>query len=350
MRIAITGATGLVGSALLQHLAREHPEARFTVLVRSLLRWRALAPSLNLPAHRITAVHADLRASIDADLRAVDLLIHCAADTSFSRELAESRALNTGGTARLIDLAQRARVRRFAYVSTAFVAGTRTGRIPADLDAPPGWVNAYEQSKYEAELLVRRAQLDWVVFRPATIVCDDEGGRVSQYNSVHRALHLCQRGLAALLSGAEDSPVDLVTNQYVVRAIARIALQGEASGQTYHLCAGPRAIRLGELLDRCFVRWRQDAEWRRRGIARPALTDLATYRHFERSIYETADQRLRAITRALGFFAPQLCYAKEFDTGNTARALGFEAAAPVSYLDNMLASLEADHWTTRSAA
>jgi len=41
-------------------------------------------------------------------------------------------------------------------------------------------------------------------------------------------------------------------------------------------------LRLDELLDITYARWAMDPEWRRRGIVRPAITDLQTYALFER--------------------------------------------------------------------
>ena len=51
-----------------------------------------------------------------------------------------------------------------------------------------GWVNAYEQSKYEAERLVMEQAASWVILRSSTVVCDDVAGHVTQMNAVHRAL------------------------------------------------------------------------------------------------------------------------------------------------------------------
>src|SRR5687768_12485046 len=277
MEILLTGATGLVGSALLPRLAQQYPDAHFTVLVRSPQRWRALAPTLGDAATRVTALRADLRAprlgmttAERASIGDLDLVVHCGADVSFSRALPDSRAVNTAGTRRMITLGEETDAKCFAYVSTAFVAGRRTGVIGDALIQPrDGWVNAYEQSKFEAEALVRASTLPWVVFRPGIIVCDDLSGRVTQYNSVHRALHLCYTGLASMLSGAEDTLVDVVPADYVASAIAQIATRA-AVGQAYHLCAGAQAIRLGDLLDRCFAYWSRNDAWRRRSIPRPA--------------------------------------------------------------------------------
>ncbi len=52
-------------------------------------------------------------------------------------------------------------------------------------------------------------------------------------------------------------------------------------------------------------------------MPKPALTDLDTYRLFEQSVEQTGDARLKAITRSLSHFVPQLALPKEFDTSGT---------------------------------
>jgi hypothetical protein len=131
-----------------------------------------------------------------------------------------------------------------------------------------------------------------------------------------------------MMPGITGSSVDVVTTGYVADAIARLALHDDALGRTIHLCAGDGALSLDDLLDITYERWARDAEWRRRGIARPALADLATYSLFERTIEDVADASLKRITRALSHFVPQLALPKQFETSNAERLLG-HGAPPV---------------------
>jgi long-chain acyl-CoA synthetase len=262
--------------------------------------------------------------------RDVTAIVHLAANTTFSTPLDRARVVNTAGTQRLLELAHDCiHPVHVAYVSTAFVAGRRTGVIEETVGAPtPGFVNAYEQSKYEAEELVRAQAASWVILRSSTVVCDDAGGRVTQLNAVHRALRLFHDGLVAMMPGVAGSTVDAVTTSFVAEAIARLALRDDASGQVVHLCAGDGALPLAELLDITYERWAADPLWRRRLIARPALTDLATYGLFERTIEDVGDPSLKRLTRALSHFVPQLALPKLFKTSNAERLLGY-GASPV---------------------
>jgi hypothetical protein len=92
-----------------------------------------------------------------------------------------------------------------------------------------------------------------------------------------------------------------------------------------HLCAGEGALPLGELLDMTFAHWARDLAWRRRGIARPPLVDLATYSLFERSIEDVGDPSIKRLTRSLSHFVPQLALPKVFETSSARELLGCDA-------------------------
>lgn len=352
--IFVTGATGLVGGAVVERLLREAPERRVYVLVRDPSGWCRTALARGPLGGRMVPVVGDLTRpglGLGAEarreiVRSVDVVVHAAADTCFSRPLADARRTNRDGTARVLELWKGGgRLRRIVHVSTAFVAGRRTGRIGEDDPPARAWVNAYERSKSEAEALVRGCGLPWTIVRPSTLVCDDPSGVVSRVNAVHRALRLHHAGLAALLPGSEETPVDLVPADWVAEGVAALALRPGLEGRTVHLCAGDGSLPLGELLDRAHAVWSEVPAWRRRGVERPVLTDLETYRLFEASVRDTGDPRLRRITRSFSHFVPQLALPKRFDTG-AAEALLEAPAPPVrSYWERVLRHLRDELWT-----
>ncbi len=353
--VFLTGATGLVGRATLVRLLRADPRLSATVLVRSPLRPNARSHYLS--SGRVRVMEGDvsvpgLGLSANDRLalrRRVTHVVHAAADTRFSQSLPLARRVNTAGTAHVIDALFGASLERFVFVSTAFVAGTMTGEIPEGPHvAVPGWINAYERSKYEAEDVVRASGLPSVIARPSTIVCDDAQGRVSQFNAVHRALRLFHSGLAAMLPGSDESLVDVVTTQYVAKALEVLTLEpldlGDSNCTTVHLCAGDGALPLGEMLDRSRAVWAHSARWRARGIERPSITALETYRLFERSVEETGDLRIQAITRGLSSFVPQLAYPKRFVTGSARRLLGRDAVSVSVFWDRLCRHLTTSRW------
>jgi len=350
----VTGCTGLVGSRTLKLLVDHDPFAHAFVLIRDPDRFRERARAWRLPEPRVTPIVGDItrdNLGLSAETRAtladaVDTVVHTAADTVFSRPLAASRRVNTEGTARVLALAETCRhLERVVHVSTAFVAGRLVGHIAeCDNRAAAGFVNSYEQSKFEAEAVVRASSTPWAIVRPSTIVADGQDGHVSQFNVVHRALRLYHTGLASMLPGSEATLVDLVTADEVASVVHAVATVTTLEARTFHACAGAGAMPLRQLLDDCYAVWSECPAWRRRAIARPAITDLDTYRLFERTVDETGDARLRTITRSLSHFVPQLALPKRFDTSNTERLTGRRPMAVREYWERVNRYLIASRW------
>lgn len=355
LSLLVTGATGLLGRAVVAALRDDPRVERVYTLVRAPSQhgWLSgLVAAGGSPSPiRVVPVRGDIAVE-DLGLserdcerlaREVTTVVHLAANTSFAQPLDQARAINRDGTRRLLALTARwPRLSRWVYVSTAFVAGDRQGVIrerDRAEDGAHGWVNAYEQSKAEAETAVRAARADWVIARPSTVVCDDLTGRITQVNAVHRALRLYFGGLAAMLPGDDASTLDLVTAEYVVRGITRLALGAGEARRTYHLCAGAGAMPLDELLDVTHAAFARAPAWRRRGIARPVRTDLETYRVFERAVAEAGSDRVRRAVESLAHFVPQLAYAKRFDTAGADAVLAARAPAVREFWPHMVAAL-----------
>lgn len=361
--LLITGATGLIGGGVLRRVLAAEPDSRAYVIVRDELRWRATEHvRFGTLASRITPVHGDLSVrglGLDYNARRrvtreVTGIIHAGADTCFSRPLPESRLTNTEGTRQMLALARVCgRSRRFVYMSTAYVSGRRCGLIQErDNGSADGWVNAYERSKYEAEALVRKSDIDWVIFRPSTIVCDSRDGSVSQINAVHRALRIYHRGLAAMMPGMPADLLDVVTSDYVNDAVARLSFDDRVSKRTLHLCAGDGAITIGDLLDSAYEVWARDPVWKKKGVERAILADLDTYNLFARSVTETGDARLAAILSSLSHFIPQLALSKRFDTRIADVVVGTPAPVVATYWKQMISHLMLHNWrcVTEAAA
>jgi long-chain acyl-CoA synthetase len=148
----------------------------------------------------------------------------------------------------VLDLAQAAHARgalkRFVYVGTAYVAGERTGLVREDeLDAGQRFRNSYEQSKFEAEQLVRaqRDDLPITILRPSIIVGDSRTGETSSFKMLYWPLKMYARRIWRTAPGYRDAIIDIVPVDFVASAISRLAFEPRAAGRTVHLCAGPAA-------------------------------------------------------------------------------------------------------------
>lgn len=197
MRVALTGATGFLGLRLVRELLAHHDS--LTVLAHAgsgcalgrITRFLELtdAPAAliaGLPG-RIRVVETDLgRPALGLSAAAfqrladeLDVIWHSAGNINLDDDLDILRRVNVEGTRNMLELAA-AGGRRPSYhhISTAFVGGARREGVvyEDELDSRYGFENSYEQSKYEAEVLVR----DWsrahgrpvVVMRPSILVTD----------------------------------------------------------------------------------------------------------------------------------------------------------------------------------
>src|SRR3954467_12784207 len=267
--VLLTGATGFVGMEVLARYI-EHSDREVYVLVRAQddaaaaarlrVTMAALYGSDAPPPERVKPVAADierhrlaLRPAAFGELaERVREIIHSAASVSFSLPLDDSREVNVGGTARLLEFGDEARARggltRFAYVSTAYVAGTHEGTFREDeLDVGQDFRNAYERSKFEAETLLRdeaqRApRLPLQIFRPSIIVGERSSGWTASFNVLYAPLKAFARGALRVLPARRSSPVDVVPVDFVADAIFALAtgpVEGEA--ETFQLVAGSQA-------------------------------------------------------------------------------------------------------------
>jgi thioester reductase-like protein len=269
--VLITGATGFVGMELLARYL-ERSERRVIAPVRAANDAAAaervdgvlrglFGATAERYRERVDAVAADLTAPalglpqrrLAQVAERVDKIIHSAASVSFSLPLDEAREINVDGTKRMLELAELARERggleRYCHVSTAYVSGTHTGRFSeGDLDVGQGFRNSYEQSKFEAEQVVRAHRgLPTTILRPSIVVGDRRSGWTAAFNVLYWPLRAFARGLYPAVPAIPSAPVDVVSIDYVADAVYELATSAGGVGETYHLTAGAHASSIAEL-------------------------------------------------------------------------------------------------------
>jgi thioester reductase-like protein len=254
--VLLTGATGFVGMELLRRFLSAG-DRQIYALVRAS---DDHAAAERLPAHsRLTAVAGDIaqpglglsRASADRVTGDVSTVVHCAATVSFDLPLDESRRVNVDGTRNVVDTAARCPgLERLSYISTAYVAGEPPGLFREDqLDVGQSFRNAYEQSKFEAERMIRERAPDLPVqiLRPSIIVGDSRTGHTSSFNVLYGPLKAFARGRIPAIPARRSSPVDIVPVDYVADRAYELATSGPDG--TFHLVAGRNATTVGRLLE-----------------------------------------------------------------------------------------------------
>ncbi len=274
--VLVTGGTGFIGKAVLARLldvpsykkiyllvrgnAKGTAEERVAAILLKMFpagrqdevraRVKAIQGDITLPGLGISDEHIEI---LKGDLHQV---MHVGASTDFGAPLDESRRNNVEGTRHALDLAVRLRkagvLKRFDYVSTAYVAGSTAGTVTEeDLARGQEFANSYEQSKYEAELLVReyRPLLPIAIYRPSIVVGDSNHGYTPHFKVLYWPLLLLSKNLLPFFACDPSAHLDVVPVDFVADALIALMQRDGAVGQTFLLSAGlGKEIRIKELL------------------------------------------------------------------------------------------------------
>jgi long-chain acyl-CoA synthetase len=268
--VFLTGATGFLGMEVVARLL-EQGDREVIALVRArddvaaqeriddvlAQLWRDPAPYRD----RIRAMAGDVtsdglgmssatRNSLAEDVGAI---LHCAASISFDMPLDEARAINVEGTREVIGFARECkalgRLERFVHVSTAYVSGKYEGTFrERQLDAGQEFRNTYEQTKWEAEHIVRSAtDLEPAIARPSIVMGESDSGWTPAFNVLYWPLRAFSRGLFDEIPSLPSAHVDIVPVDYVADALVRL-LDTEDQG-VFNLVAGRDAPFANEVVE-----------------------------------------------------------------------------------------------------
>jgi thioester reductase-like protein len=191
----------------------------------------------------VSALHLGLSTAEYRELTtSVTDVFHAGEHTNLSSPRDEVKRFNVAGTQAALELAiDSQKLRRFTHLSTVFVSGDRVGIVAEDeLAYGQSFRNAYEESKFEAELLVRRAmgQIPATVLRPSIVVGDSKTGEIDRFEGPYALAILLVTSPVQVpvpLPGDGVAPLNAVPIDYVIDAAAAIHRDSRAVGRTFHL-------------------------------------------------------------------------------------------------------------------
>ena len=183
--LAITGATGFVGQALLDEAARAG------------LAVRALARREQAPRAGVEWIAGDLgdEAALALLVDGVEAVVHVAGVVN-APDAAGFEAGNVAGTMAVLRAAQAAGVPRFLHVSS--------------LAAREPTLSAYGASKARAERLVRASALDWTMVRPPWVYGPRDADTLEMFSAARLGLLPVPRGRASIIHVADLARLLLV--------------------------------------------------------------------------------------------------------------------------------------------
>lgn len=346
--ILITGATGFLGG----YITRELSQLGFhlKLLIRGATRGMAKERFLEMHSFggrgsasgvlpgQFEIIEGDISKN-DLGLGRVDYLrlaetvdevFHCAAATKFTSDRSDLHAnTNITGTRHVSLFSVRGKLKRFHYMSTAYVAGRRRDTVlENELEKGQAFNNSYEESKYEAEKrllpFAQQHRLLYTVYRPSIITGDTITGYTRNYDNIYifgkglsrlkeRELRNNGKGegisdpaktcfpVSLRVPGDKHSTVNLIPVDYAARAIVALSRRVESINKAFHI-VNPSPPTLGEL-----------AEWMRTALGVYHVR-VAPLHEFQLTPHTLQERLFLQKTQA---FQPYLFGEPYFDFSNT---------------------------------
>ncbi|MBQ0755048.1 MAG: alpha/beta fold hydrolase [Gammaproteobacteria bacterium] len=263
--ILVTGATGFLGSHFVTEYLRN-----FSGDVRCIVRGSSegiarakLAASLEKAASAsmerfdqedsVSVICGDLEQSecgVKDVQKDVKEFWHFAASLEFDADRSEHiEKQNVEGVKNAIDLALRAGVERFIYVSTAYTCGHAVDVIPESLHDEDGpFNNFYEETKCRAEHLVQKlckeSGLSITILRPSIVIGHSEtfrtGGSETGLYGFIRDLSMLAPSLKAAkarvrIHGNPDTVPNFVPVDYLIKDLLSLISASSVEDGIFHL-------------------------------------------------------------------------------------------------------------------
>jgi nucleoside-diphosphate-sugar epimerase len=234
MKVAVTGATGFVGTALVRRFAADGHTVH--AAARDIDRLRLPAGATPVRMRELGQSDEPLMGRL-----AVDVVVHAAARVHVMDDRSDSgalfRAVNVVGSLALARQARDAGTRRFIYLSSVKAMGERSEPgHPLTIDTEPAPCDDYGRSKLDAERalasLCSDGRMELVIVRPPLVYGAGVGANFERLMRAIRARRLLPLGRL------DRNRRSLVALENLVDCIARCAVHAGAPGRTFLVSDG----------------------------------------------------------------------------------------------------------------
>jgi len=237
MRVAITGASGAIGRALMN----ECLSAGWGV--NALTRDKG---KISESQTRLKIVEGDLTGEdsvLDELLEHVNVLVHCAAET---KDESRMDVINVEGTRKLVHSAS-GKIERFVFLSSVGVYGSPgSGLFDESSDNNPR--NKYEISKVEAEEVVKEnadnGEYNYTILRPAKVM-----GVKSIDSDLMNLIDVINKG-SFFFIGKPGASANYVHLHDLIHALMRVIEDKGKHNKIYNLCEWHSLEEFVDIIDR----------------------------------------------------------------------------------------------------
>lgn len=274
--IFITGATGFLGSNLLREILTKKDNNAY-LLVRAkdstspLNRKNDLInrvfpkskPMRSKVSSRIHIMKGDItkhdlglnKKDIRMLRNTIDTVYHCAASLEFYLSISAIRKINVKGTQNVLkmtlDWKNKGRLENVNHISTIYIAGDYKGTFyEGETDVSQNFHNTYEQSKFEAEMVVlkyRKKGLPVDIYRPS-IILDRDGTDINTPPITLFFTGFVSR-IFEKVPADSNAKINMIPSDAAAKAIYLISTTKKRPlNQTYHI-VNPKPVKIISLLN-----------------------------------------------------------------------------------------------------
>ena len=251
--VLMTGFPGFLGSALLPRILAKREGVTAVCVVQAAHLDEARAKLAEIQAahphtvDRVQLVEGDIATgglglSESVPVDDVTEVWHLAAVYDLSVPEDTAKRVNVAGTEHVLQFCREcSNFRRLQYVSTCYVSGRYDGEFTEEmLEEGQEFQNHYEETKYEAERLVRAAMAEGLpatIYRPGIVVGDSHTGETQKYDGPYFvAAYMKRLPVVAFLPDVEETVMaSLVPRDYVIAAMDELSVMDRSEGKTYQL-------------------------------------------------------------------------------------------------------------------